>query len=127
MNVKNKQKIYFIRKVQGSKTIGVSASTKAKELYSAEIILRNDITDLLATRAQNHRSKRNQAPYEVKGFRLFDQVSYNGTECFITGRRTSGYFALKTLDGTPVHDSAKAQDLRLLKWAGNYILERRAG
>ena len=71
--------------------------------------------------------KHNQATYEVKGFRLFDQVSYNGTECFITGRRISGYFALKTLDGTPVHDSAKAQDLRLLKRAGNYILERRAG
>jgi len=71
--------------------------------------------------------KRNQAPYEVKGYRLFDKVSYNGTECFITGRRTSGYFALKTLDGTPVNDSAKAQNLKLLKRAGNYILERRAG
>lgn len=39
--------------------------------------------------------KANQAPYTVKGYRLWDKVSYNGSECFITGRRTSGYFALK--------------------------------
>ena len=39
--------------------------------------------------------KANQAPYIVKGYRLWDKVSYNGTECFITGRRISGYFALK--------------------------------
>ena len=36
----------------GSKTVGLSASTEKKELYSAEVELRNDITDLLATRRQ---------------------------------------------------------------------------
>lgn len=49
--------------------------------------------------------KANQAPYIVKGYRLWDKVAYNGTECFITGRRTSGYFALKELDGTVVSNS----------------------
>ena len=31
--------------------------------------------------------KRNQAPFEVKGFRLFDKVAYQGEEGFIFGRR----------------------------------------
>jgi len=38
--------------------------------------------------------KLNQAPYKVKGFRLFDKVKFQGKECFIFGRRSSGYFNL---------------------------------
>ena len=44
----------------GSKTVGLSASTEKRELYSAEVELRNDITDLLATRRQYRRSRRNR-------------------------------------------------------------------
>lgn len=36
----------------GSKHIGVSATTESKVLYEADIELRNDIVDLLATRRQ---------------------------------------------------------------------------
>ena len=35
----------------GSKHIGVSATTKDKVLYEADVELRNDIVDLLATRS----------------------------------------------------------------------------
>lgn len=69
--------------------------------------------------------KANQAPYIVKGYRLWDKVAYNGTECFITGRRTSGYFALKELDGTVVSNSISYKKLRLLEAATNYIIERK--
>ena len=66
-----------------------------------------------------------QQPYIVKGYRLWDKVAYNGTECFITGRRTSGYFALKKLDGTVVSNSISYKKLRLLEAATNYITERK--
>lgn len=69
--------------------------------------------------------KANQAPYVVKGYRLWDKVSYNGTECFITGRRISGYFALKKFDGTVVSNSASYRKLRLLEASTNYITERK--
>ena len=69
--------------------------------------------------------KANQAPYIVKGYRLWDKVFCNGTECFITGRRTSGYFALKKLDGTVVSNSISYKKLRLLEAATNYITERK--
>lgn len=68
--------------------------------------------------------KKNQAPYLVKGFRLWDKVRYNGEECFITGRRSSGYFALKKYDGTVISNSASYKKLMLLEAATNYITER---
>ncbi|MCP5461163.1 MAG: HNH endonuclease [Thermotogae bacterium] len=43
-----------------SKTIGVSASTENKELFSAEVELRTDIVDLLSTRRTLRRSRRNR-------------------------------------------------------------------
>ena len=69
--------------------------------------------------------KRNQAPYTVKGFRLFDKVRYHNKECFIFGRRTSGYFDLRTLDGTKVHASASWRDITLLEPAHTILTERR--
>jgi N6-L-threonylcarbamoyladenine synthase len=68
--------------------------------------------------------KRNQAPYLVKGFRLWDKVRYDDKECFITGRRVSGYFALKKYDGTVISNSASYKKLTLLEAATNYITER---
>ena len=69
--------------------------------------------------------KRNQAPYVVKGFRLFDKVRYKGEECFIFGRRNSGYFDLRKLDGTKVHASASYKTLQIIEPASGCIIERR--
>jgi 5-methylcytosine-specific restriction endonuclease McrA len=44
----------------GSKTIGLSASTEKEELYASELELRNDISELLATRASFRRTRRNR-------------------------------------------------------------------
>ena len=44
----------------GSKTIGVSATTEGKVLYEAEVTLRNDIVDLLSTRRECRRTRRNR-------------------------------------------------------------------
>ena len=44
----------------GSKTVGLSATTKTEELYASETILRNDIVDLLATRSQYRSARRSR-------------------------------------------------------------------
>ena len=44
----------------GSKTVGVSATTEDKELYAAEVQLRSDIVDLLSTRREYRRARRNR-------------------------------------------------------------------
>lgn len=69
--------------------------------------------------------KANQAPYIVKGFRLWDKVLYNEQECFISGRRSSGYFALRKFDGTTITNSISFKKLRLLEPATNYLIERK--
>lgn len=44
------------------------------------------------------KKKMNQAPFEVKGFRLFDRVTYDGRVMFVTGRRMSGYFVIRDIN-----------------------------
>lgn len=52
----------------GSKDIGLSATTTNKELYAAEIELRSDIIDLISTRKQNRRMRRNRLRYRPSRF-----------------------------------------------------------
>ena len=69
--------------------------------------------------------KRNQAEYMVKGFRLFDKVLYQGQECFIFGRRSSGSFDIRLLDGTKVSVGISYKKLKLLEKRKSYLIERR--
>ena len=52
----------------GSVTIGISATTKEKELYSAEYELRKDISDLLSDRRMYRRMRRNRLRYRKPRF-----------------------------------------------------------
>lgn len=58
----------------GSKHIGLSATTETKELYASDIELRNDIVDLLATRRQNRRTRRNRKT-RYRQARILNRVS----------------------------------------------------
>ena len=69
--------------------------------------------------------KRNQAPYEVMGFRLYDKVLWKGQKCFIFGRRSTGYMDLRLLDGTHLNASVGYKNLKLLKMRSNYLIEQR--
>ena len=71
--------------------------------------------------------KRNQAPYEVLGFRLYDKVLWKGIKCFIFGRRSTGRMDLRLLDGTKINASVGYKNLKLLNKRGNYLLEIRKG
>lgn len=52
----------------GTKHVGLSATTKSKELYSGEVILRNDIVELLSTRRESRRARRNRLRYRKPRF-----------------------------------------------------------
>ncbi len=66
---------------------------------------------------------KNTAERYISGFQRFDKVLWNGTECFVFGRRKTGYFELRQLDGTKVHASAKAKELFLLETANTFLIE----
>ena len=44
----------------GSKTIGMSASTKKEEVFAADVTPRNDVVDLMSTRREFRRARRNR-------------------------------------------------------------------
>lgn len=66
--------------------------------------------------------KRNQASKYVFGFRLYDKVLYQGKACFVWGRRTSGTFLLRTIDGIKVKDGVSYRNLTLLERSSNYLI-----
>lgn len=80
-----------------------------------------------ATVAKGGKRKSNKAVRFVKGFQLFDKILYEGQECFIFGRRSSGYFDIRFLDGTKIHTSASWKKLKRVEHASTLLIERREG
>lgn len=70
------------------------------------------------------KKKLNQAPYLVKGYRLFDKVKYDNQECFIFGRRLRGQFVIRKLNGTLTHSDVSCNKLKLLETRKSIIIER---
>lgn len=73
------------------------------------------------------RWKRNQAPREIKGFRLFDIVLYNNMPAYIHGRRSSGYFIVKDFEGNTLSNSVSYKSLELIRHNNNqmfYFIKR---
>jgi hypothetical protein len=70
---------------------------------------------------------KNIADRFVKGYQRFDKVLWNGIECFIFGRRTTGYFDLRKLDGTRLNPSVSYKQISLLERAKTLLTERRIG
>ena len=68
--------------------------------------------------------KSNQAPKYVYGYQLFDKVLYNGIECYIFGRRSSGYFDLRLLDGTKISAGVSYKKLKLLECRKTILTQR---
>jgi len=68
---------------------------------------------------------RNTAPRFVKGFQRFDKVLWKGIECFVFGRRKTGYFDIRMLNGHKLSSSAKAKDLKLLENFKTLLTEKR--
>lgn len=62
----------------GSKHIGVSATTKEKVLYEADVELRNDIVDLISTRREMRKTRRNRKT-RYREARFNNRVSTNKT------------------------------------------------
>ena len=70
--------------------------------------------------------KNNQAEYTVKGFRLFDVVKYGDKKYFIFGRRNSGFFDIRNLQGAKVNKgSINCKKIRFVSTSNTYLTERR--
>ena len=71
------------------------------------------------------RRKSNQAKRVVFGFRLFDKVKTNeGKIGFIAGRRSNGYFSIKTFFQEPISVFISYKKLSLLQKRSGYIISK---
>ena len=68
--------------------------------------------------------KRNQAPYEVCGFHLYDKVLWKGQECFISGR-TNNRAVLRNINWEKVHETpVNLKYLKLVEMRKNYLASK---
>ena len=95
--------------------------------YLIKWVRRNNRQLHKATIRKGGKRQQNIAPKDVQGFRLFDCVRYRGRVCFVFGRRSSGYFDIRTLDGTRIHASANCKQLTVVQKASACLVERRGG
>ena len=79
-----------------------------------------------ATMVKGGIRKNNQAPKDVKGFRLFDTVRYKNKFFFVFGRRLSGFFDIRTLDGPKINNgSLSFKKIKYLYHNNGWLTERR--
>ena len=70
--------------------------------------------------------RNNQAPREVRGFRLMDSVEYAYRDCFLSGRRMSGSFSVADITGKVLAGSVSYKKLTLKHHNNTYIMEEAA-
>lgn len=98
-------------------------ATRIDRIYTIKPVRQHNRCLHKATILKGGIRKKNQAPREVKGFRLFDKVRYKGTECLVWGRRISGSFLLRLIDGTKVKDGVGYKQLKLLEHSSNCLIQ----
>jgi len=96
----------------GGINIGKQVRRQNRSLYKANLL-------------KGGRRKRNTVK-EVKGFRRFDKVLYEGVKCFIFGLRTRGYFDLRDIEGEKVGGDISYRKIKLLERARGIIQEVKA-
>jgi len=70
---------------------------------------------------------KNTASRFVNGFQRFDKILFESIECFIFGRRATGRFDIRLLDGTVVSSSVSYKQLTLLECSSTLLIERGSG
>ena len=70
--------------------------------------------------------RNNQAPREVRGFRLMDSVEYAYRDCFLSGRRMVGKFSVADITGKVLAGSVSYKKLALKHHNNTYIMEESA-
>ena len=108
----------------------ISGNALAKPLgcyYYYQKVRRNNRQIHKAKISKGGNRKNNQAPFIVKGFRLFDRVKYQRRLYYIFGRRSSGAFDIRTLEGEKVNKgSINCKYLQLINFRKTWLIERRS-
>ncbi len=100
---------------------GNATAVPSEQLFHFRQLRRHNRKVMKSNMLKGGRWKRNQAPREIKGFRLFDIVRYNNIPAYIHGRRSSGYFVVKDFEGHTLSNSASHNSLRQTRHNNNQM------
>ena len=101
---------------------GHPTARPAEHWFSIRQTRRHNRQVMKAKILKGGRLKRNQAPYLVLGFRLFDKVMLNGRQCFIFGRRLRGNFNVRTIYGALIHSDINFKKLMFLEVSRRFLI-----
>lgn len=93
----------------------------SEELLHYKQLRRHNRKVMKSNMLKGERWKRNQAPREIKGFRLFDVVTYNSVPVYVHGRRSTGYFVVKDFEGNTLSNSVSWKSLGLTRHSNPYL------
>lgn len=94
---------------------GNATTSPADELLCFKQLRRHNRKVMKSNLLKGGRWKRNQAPREINGYRLFDVVTFNSAAAYVHGRRTSGYFVVKDFEGKTLSNSVSCKTLGLVR------------
>ena len=104
---------------------GNPLAAPSKNTYLFKQVRKNNRQFHKMTIAKGGYRKANKAERFVKGFQLFDKVIFEGIECIVFGRRKTGYFDLRKIDGTSVHKSASFKKLQVVEKASTLLVSNK--
>ena len=102
---------------------GNATAVPADELFRFKQLRRHNRKVMKSNMLKGERWKRNQAPREIKGFRLFDIILQNNIPAYIHGRRSSGYFVVKDFEGNTLSNFASYKSLGLVRHSDSFLID----
>ena len=100
---------------------GNAQAMPANRIFILKQLRRHNRKVMKSNLLKGGRWKRNQAPRNIKGFRLFDTVLYNNLPAYVHGRRSSGFFVIKDAEGRTISDSVSCKKLKLIRHTNSYL------
>lgn len=100
---------------------GNAQAMPADRIFILKQLRRHNRKVMKSNLLKGGRWKRNQAPREINGFRLFDIVLYNNLPVYIHGRRSSGFFVIKDIEGKTLSNSVSYKSLKLKRHTNSYL------
>ena len=101
---------------------GGNGQTRSNSIIIGKQVRRQNRSLYKANFLKGGRLKRNTVK-EVNGFRRYDKVKYDKKECFVHGLRRSGYFDIRSVDGSKIGVSVNSKKLTFLERAKGIIQE----
>lgn len=104
---KHNRIVHNINKSHTSDAFVISKNFEAERinyLYRIKLIRRHNRRIHKSKILKGGKKKMNQSPFEVFGFRLFDKVLYNNKIMFVYGRRKTGSFNIRDIEGNNPKD-----------------------